>query len=55
MYMNPTINPQATGLQVFYNENENVSIRTDVIGYRLEWKNFKLYSGSLERDGKISH
>jgi prophage antirepressor len=31
MYMNSTINPQATGLQVFYNENENVSIRTDVI------------------------
>lgn len=31
MYMNPTINQQATGLQVFYNENENVSIRTQVI------------------------
>lgn len=31
MYMNPTINQQVTGLQVFYNENENVSIRTDVI------------------------
>ncbi len=30
MYMNPTINPQATGLQVFYNENENVSIRTEM-------------------------
>lgn len=28
--MNPTINPQATGLQVFYNENENVSIRTEM-------------------------
>lgn len=30
MYMNPTINQQATGLQVFYNENENVSIRTEM-------------------------
>lgn len=29
--MEPTINQQATGLQVFYNENENVSIRTEVI------------------------
>lgn len=28
--MNPTINQQATGLQVFYNENENVSIRTEM-------------------------
>lgn len=31
MYMNPTINQQATGLHVFYNENENVSIRTEMI------------------------
>lgn len=30
MYMNPTINQQAMGLQVFYNENENVSIRTEM-------------------------
>lgn len=28
--MNPTINQQVTGLQVFYNENENVSIRTEM-------------------------
>lgn len=31
MYMNPTINPQATGLQVFYNEEANVNIRTEVV------------------------
>lgn len=31
MYMNPTINQQATGLQLFYNEDANVSIRTKVI------------------------
>lgn len=31
MYMNPTINQQATGLQMFYNEDANVSIRTEVI------------------------
>lgn len=30
--MESTINPQATGLQVFYNENENVSIRTELKG-----------------------
>ncbi|MCM0315909.1 BRO-N domain-containing protein [Bacteroides fragilis] len=30
--MNPTINPQVTGLQVFYNENENISIRTEMKG-----------------------
>lgn len=30
MYMNPIINQQAMGLQVFYNENENVSIRTEM-------------------------
>lgn len=30
MYMNPTINQQAMSLQVFYNENENVSIRTEL-------------------------
>ncbi len=29
--MNTTANQQATGLQVFYNENENVNIRTQVI------------------------
>lgn len=31
MYMNPTINPQTTGLQVFYNEESNVNIRTEVV------------------------
>lgn len=31
MYMNPTINQQATGLQVFYNEEANVNIRTEVV------------------------
>lgn len=30
--MNPTINQQATGLQVFYNEEMNVNIRSKVIG-----------------------
>lgn len=30
--MESTVNPQATGLQVFYNENENVSIRTEMKG-----------------------
>lgn len=30
MYMNPTINQQAVSLQVFYNENDNVSIRTEL-------------------------
>ena len=29
--MNPTINPQATGLQVFYNEDMNVNVRTRII------------------------
>lgn len=29
--MNPTINQQATGLQVFYNEESNVNIRTEVV------------------------
>lgn len=32
MCMNPTINRQATGLQVFYNEEMNVNIRSKVIG-----------------------
>lgn len=31
MYMEPTINPQATGLQVFYNEEMGVNIRSKVI------------------------
>lgn len=31
MYMNPTVNQQATGLQVFYNEEANVNIRTEVV------------------------
>lgn len=30
--MKELANPQAAGLQVFYNESENVSIRTEVIG-----------------------
>lgn len=29
--MKSTINPQATGLQVFYNEESNVNIRTEVV------------------------
>ncbi|MHC8416665.1 BRO-N domain-containing protein [Bacteroides hominis] len=29
--MNPTVNQQATGLQVFYNEEANVNIRTEVV------------------------
>lgn len=31
MYMNPTINQQAMGLQVFYNEDMNVNVRTRII------------------------
>lgn len=31
MYMNPTINQQATGLQVFYNYETGVNLRTKVI------------------------
>lgn len=31
MYMNPTINPQATGLQVFYNSETGINLRTQVV------------------------
>ena len=31
MYMNPTNNQQAMGLQVFYNEDTNVNIRIEKV------------------------
>ena len=31
MYMNPTINPQATGLKVFYNSETGINLRTQVV------------------------